>query len=78
MPKKLKKKLTQQQFYCVSHRSRVTIPKSEIGVTEYKNYKAKGGKVPALKGYCKKCDCNVTKFIKRKDKSKLQKKFGKW
>lgn len=79
-PKALKKKLTQQEFYCVACRKRVKCHKDDIGVVEYKNKKAKGGKVPALRAYCrsKNCDCNLTKFIKRKDQDKFTSKFGKW
>lgn len=77
MPSKsLKTKLKQQEFYCVCCRKRVKVPADDICVKVYKNYKIKGG-VPALNGICKKCDCNVIKFIKHENKQRMIKKFGK-
>jgi len=44
----------------------------------YKKYKNKKiGNIPALKGNCKKCDTNLTKFVKVSEKEKLMKKFDK-
>lgn len=77
MPHKLQSKLKQRDFYCVSCRKRVSVPADEMGVQTFKNKKVKGG-VPALRSECPKCGTNVTKFIKKKDKSKMTQKFGKF
>jgi len=77
MPNKLKSKLKQREFFCVSCNKRVSLPADQIGVQTFKNKRVKGG-VPALRGECKKCGTNVTKFVKKKDASKLTKKFGKF
>ena len=69
--------LTQNQFYCVSSRHKITIPSSDICFKNYKNSRMKDGNVPSLIAYCSKCDCKLTKFIKHKDADKLSKKFGK-
>lgn len=75
MPK-LKTKLKQQEFYCVSCRQRVTCHKDDIGVIVFKNEKRVNGKVPALRSQCPKCETAVTKFIKSDDEYKLTKKYG--
>jgi hypothetical protein len=77
MPK-LKTKLKQQEFYCVCCSKRVKVAADKICVKIYKNNYYTGGNTPALRSYCEKCDCNLTKFIKHKDEAKLTKKFGKW
>lgn len=69
--------LTQNQFYCVSSRHKVTLKTDDICVKEFRNPRMKGGKAPAIVGYCEKCRCNLTKFIKKKDVAKLVRKFGK-
>lgn len=76
MPRKLGKKLKQQEFYCVQCRKRVKCNADDMCLRKVRNYKRKGG-VPMLAGHCKKCDCNVNKFVKVKDAAKLQKKYGK-
>ena len=63
------------EFYCVKCRKIVKINSSDICVTSIKNKKV--GTLPALKGYCKKCDVNLTKFVKVSEKEKLVKKFNK-
>lgn len=70
MPKKMK----QQQFYCVSCNSRVSLPADDIWFKMGKSSKRK--KLPMLKGKCKKCDGKLTKFVKIKDSQKLKSKFG--
>lgn len=72
---KLRSKLKQQEFYCVKCRNRVKINADDICVTTLKNKKVKGG-VPTLIGSCAKCDTDMYKFIKRADKARLTKKFG--
>ena len=75
MPSKLKKKLTQQEFYCVSCRKRVKSAADDMCVQVFKNSRRKGG-APALRSECA-CGCALTKFIKDDDKSKLTAKYGK-
>lgn len=57
------------EFYCVSCRSKVSLPEKDIRVVTLKNGK------PALKGSCKKCKTNLTKFIKLDDVVKMKKLF---
>ena len=77
MPTKLKTPLKQQEFYCVCCRKRVKSTKENICVKLFKKKKMPNGKIPALRSWCKKCDCNLTKFIKHKDQTRLTKKYGK-
>ena len=69
-------KLTQQQFYCVKCRKKVSSSAGDMCVQTFKNKKVKGGS-PALRSVCVKCGTNLTKFIKKVDKVKLTKKYGK-
>lgn len=73
---KLRTKLKQTEFYCVGCCRRVKCSADDIKFKQIKNYKAPGGKVPALKCYCDGCDGNLTKFVKRKDAAKLKKKYS--
>jgi len=57
------------EFYCVSCRHKVTLPAKDIHVATLRNGK------PALRGNCKKCKTNLTKFIKVDDVSKMKKLF---
>ena len=68
-------KLKINQFYCVSCRKKVSCGAEDIKLGYFKNYKATGGKVPALKSNCKNCDCKVSKFVKRDNVVSLKKKF---
>ena len=63
------------EFYCVKCRKIVKLKNDDICVKSIKNKKI--GSIPALKGYCQKCDVNLTKFVKRSDEEKLVKKFNK-
>tara|TARA_Y100000389_G_scaffold197949_1_gene233547 strand:- start:616 stop:843 length:228 start_codon:yes stop_codon:yes gene_type:complete len=74
MPSKLKKKLAENEFYCVKCRKREKV--KDICVKILKNKKIKGG-VPTLTGECKKCDTLLYKFVKKDKKDKLVKKYGK-
>lgn len=76
MPTKLKSPLKEREFYCVKCRKRVTCPKADISVKVYKNKRSSTGKSPALVCFCHKCDCNLTKFIKRTKEKALAKKYG--
>lgn len=69
--------LTQNQFYCVGSRHKVTLKTDDICFKNFKNSKMPNGKSPALIGECKKCNCKLVKFVKHKDVAKLSKKFGK-
>lgn len=70
MPK-LKSKLKQNEFYCVSCRKRKGCKPADIRVKKLK------GRIPALKSKCGKCGTNLTKFIKHADYGKLSKKYNK-
>lgn len=63
------------QFYCVSCRKKVIVSADDICVKYIKNSRV--GRIPALKGECSKCDTKLTKFVKRDDAKKLEKKYGK-
>lgn len=76
MPNKLKSKLKQQEFYCVSCRGCVKSDADDMCVKVYRNKKVDGG-VPALRSVCDKCGSNLTKFIKRDSKAAMTKKYGK-
>lgn len=71
-PKSLKKKLSAEEFYCVSCRGRKR--GDEIHYREVKN--SKRGKVPMLSASCKSCGHNLNKFVKVKDADKLKKKYA--
>ena len=78
MPNKLKTPLKEQEFYCVSNRSRVMADKNDISVRMYKNKKMKDGMSPALYAICKNCPSPVIKWVKHSDVDKLIKKYGKY
>ena len=59
------------EFYCVACRKRVKISEDNICVAKLKNGRN------ALKAYCAKCDCSLTKFISNDSVSKMKSKFGK-
>jgi hypothetical protein len=59
------------EFYCVACRKKVTISSGNICVTKLKNDRY------ALKAYCGKCECNLTKFISNDSVPKMKSKFGK-
>jgi hypothetical protein len=75
-PKPLKKRLKPNQFYCVSCRKPTSSTSENIKVGYFKNYKAPSGKVPVLKSNCSKCNCKVSKFVKRDKVESLKKKFN--
>ena len=77
MPKPLKTKLNQKEFYCVKCRIRVEIASDDMGVSVFKNGKT-GMKVPALVGHCKWCETTVIKFIKHDHQDRLTQKYGKY
>ncbi len=66
--------MKQNQFYCVKCRKKVTVPTNDICHVNLKSRKRK--KIPALVGYCKKCECDLYKFVKVKQSSRLNKKYG--
>jgi len=63
------------EFYCVKCRKIVKIGADDICLTYLKNKKI--GKVPALRSECRKCDTNLTKFVKHASAKKLEEKYGK-
>lgn len=74
-PPPLKKKLRQNQFYCVGCRKRVTVKADDICTKKYRNKKR--GSVSALKGECHTCNAPLTKFIKDSAYQRLTDKYGK-
>lgn len=70
-PNPMRRKLRQNEFYCVMHNKSVTIPKSEICVRVASNGQ------PMLKGYCSKYDCYLYKFIGKDKLAKMRQKYGK-
>lgn len=75
MPNKLKTKLRENEFYCVSCRARVKSDSDSICVKVYNN--SRSGPTPALKGECSSCGAKLTKFIKRDSTEKMVSKYGK-
>jgi hypothetical protein len=71
MPNKLRSRLKQTEFYCVSCRKRIKMKKDDICVKILKNG------TPALVSYCSKCNVNLTKFIKDDSVKKMEYKYGK-
>lgn len=74
MPNKLKTKLKQEEFYCVSCQARVK--GQDICIETFRNKRVKGG-VPTMVGDCPKCSTEVFKFIKHNQKTRLTKKYSK-
>jgi hypothetical protein len=74
MPGKLRTKLKQEEFYCVSCRKRVK--GYDICIKTLKNKKMVGG-IPTMMALCNKCLTTVYKFIKHSDKDRLTDKYGK-
>ena len=65
------------EFYCVKCRCTVKLDAEDVCVVYLKNSRRKSGKMPALRGNCRDCDCKMTKFIKEDDAKKMTTKFGK-
>ena len=74
--KKLKTKLKQNQFYCVSCCDRKTIHSDDMCVQEFKNKRASLGYTPALRSSCHTCRTPLTKFIKYSDVDRMVNKYG--
>lgn len=74
-PKPMKRKLHQNEFYCVSCRKAVKIPASDICFRNVNS--SKRGKIPMLTGYCSKCDCNLNKFVSNKKATNMKNKYKK-
>ena len=69
-------KLRENQFYCVACDKKVTITdRDNICFKKLRNSKRKGG-VPTLIGYCKRCDCDLYKFVPDNKSQKLKDKYG--
>lgn len=76
MPLKLKMPLKEAEFYCVSCRTKVKVNSGEICVKMIKNKKMPNGVIPALRGNCKDCGTNLTKWIKRSITDEMILKYG--
>jgi hypothetical protein len=74
MPRKLKTKLRENEFYCVSCRARKNSDSGSICVKVYNN--SRSGPTPTLKGQCSVCGTNLTKFIKRDSTERMVRKYG--
>lgn len=64
--------MKEKEFYCVSCKKRVLSDPEDMSVRLYKN---KNREVGALKGKCRKCNTNLTKFIKMADYDKMVEKY---
>lgn len=62
------------EFYCVKCRGVVSIPSNKVCLVALNN--SKRGKIPALRGDCKKCNVKLTKFVKLSSVPKLTKMYG--
>tara|TARA_B100001094_G_C17966403_1_gene688090 strand:+ start:331 stop:573 length:243 start_codon:yes stop_codon:yes gene_type:complete len=69
-PSALKTPLRVDEFYCVGCRKRCKSNPEHMGVVKFKN-----GAV-ALNGYCRECDCEAYKFIKRNQESTRRSQYG--
>lgn len=76
MPSKLKTKLKENEFYCVSCRGRVNVNNDDICVKIYNNSRT-GLMSPALRGKCTECNTNLTKFITHSSVNTMIQKYGK-
>ena len=63
------------EFYCVKCRKIVKVTGENICLKYFNNKKI--GKVPALRAVCKKCDTNLTKFVKHSLAKNLEERYGK-
>ena len=70
MPNKLKKKLKENEFYCVGVRKKCSLKPDDMCLTTWKNG------VNALVGDCKKFNCTVNKIVKESDVNSLEEKYG--
>jgi hypothetical protein len=71
----MRRKLKQQEFYCVSCRGPVKAPSRDICFATTSSSKRK--KIPMLKAWCSKCDGAVNKLVKNSRATALKKKYGK-
>ena len=70
MPNKLKKKLKENEFYCVGARKKCALKPEDMCLTTWKNG------VNALVGNCAKFNCTVNKIVKESKVNSLEKKYG--
>lgn len=73
-PNPMKRKLKQTEFYCVSCRKPVSVHADDICFKDAKSSKRR--KIPMLKAYCSKCDCNLNKFVKASSAGDMRRKYG--
>lgn len=73
MPK-LNRKLKQTEFYCVSCKKTVVMPKDDVCFKDAKSSNRK--KIPMLKAECKKCGSMLNKFIKNYIAGDMRRKYG--
>ena len=73
-PRPLKKKLNENQFYCVACRKAMSCKHEDIKLSYVKNSKAPSKKVPVLRG-TPKCEHKVIKFVSRDSVPELKKKY---
>ena len=66
-----KRKLKQNEFYCVSCRKPV-----RASVDDIKFKVTRLTRRPMLKSYCRKCDCNLNKFVKESQATSMRRKYG--
>lgn len=75
-PKPLKKKLKQNEFYCVKCRGRSRVSSDEICFRDIKNKKRRNNKVPMLQSECHKCGTGLNKIVKNSKAGDMRRKFG--
>ena len=66
----LKKKLKENEFYCVGVRKKCALKPKDICLTTWKNG------VSALVGKCEKFNCTANKIVKQSKVDRLGKKYG--
>ena len=66
----LKKKLKENEFYCVGVRKKCALKPEDICLTTWKNGAS------ALVGNCEKFNCTANKIVKQSKVDRLEKKYG--
>ena len=66
----LKKKLKENEFYCVGVRKKCALKPDDICLTTWKNG------ANALVGNCEKFNCTANKIVKKSNVDRLEKKYG--
>ena len=73
-PRAMRRKLRMNEFYCVSLRKPVTVPKDDICFKSVRS--SKRDDIPMLSAYSKKHDCYLNKFIPVNRADYMANKYG--